>query len=411
MTEYTVNDENHHVFWNKKPVTPLNKIVSQTGEIRNIKDIKLYNSPEPINIPLLTWESVDLEDTGKLQQVCEFLNKYYTRDNSYKFKYIFTKDIFTLFIQNGECIVLKFNDIILGTVSYNMQTIVVNDKTEKFCHVNFLCVHPTYRNNDNKKMVHLLIDEITRRSVNKGYSYGIFSTDKLVPKPISVIRYYNRPLNYNKLEKHKFIILDKDGKCDKLHNRFIENVKPSDYYKKITIEDINNNEQYLDKIYELYSEYMLRFNMYIKYSKEDLINILFNNNVNVYILKNKNEEIVDFISYYKISKSIKDSDEQLNIANLFLYSCLSEDIQLLISNLIRIVSNNDDIDLLTISDNMQNSEAILSALTDCNIESDEDDYDKVYDYKFGKAPIKSYINFFNWQSPLMKANQICFNII
>ena len=60
---------------------------------------------------------------------------------------------------------------------------------------------------------------------------------------------------------------------------------------------------------------------------------------------------------------------------------------------------------------MQNSEAILSALTDCNIESDEDDYDKVYDYKFGKAPIKSYINFFNWQSPLMKANQICFNII
>ena len=56
-----------------------------------------------------------------------------------------------------------------------------------------------------------------------------------------------------------------------MHNRFIENVKPSDYYKKITIEDVNNNKQYLDKIYELYYEYMLRFNMYIKYSKEDLI--------------------------------------------------------------------------------------------------------------------------------------------
>ena len=117
MTEYTVNDKNSHIFWNKKPVTPLNKIVSQTGEIRNIKDVKLYNSTEPINIPLLTWESIDLEDTGKLQQVCEFLNKYYARDDSDKFKYIFTEDIFTLFIQNGECIVLKFNDIILGTIS------------------------------------------------------------------------------------------------------------------------------------------------------------------------------------------------------------------------------------------------------------------------------------------------------
>ena len=98
-----------------------------------------------------------------------------------------------------------------------------------------------------------------------------------------------------------------------------------------------------------------------------------------------------------------------NISHLFLYTCLSEDVQLLISNFIRIVSQNNETDLITITDNMQNSEAILSTLLNYDVDSDKEDYEKVYDYKFGKSPIKSYINFFNWQSPSMKPNQICFN--
>ena len=127
--------------------------------------------------------------------------------------------------------------------------------------------------------------------------------------------------------------------------------------------------------------------------------------------KNKNNKIVDFLSYFNYTKAIKDSDEQINISHLYLYTCLTEDIQLLISNFIRTVSKNNNSDLITITDNMQNSEALLSELKHFDIDSDNDDYEKVYDYKFGKSPIKSYINLFNWQCPQMKPNQICFQSI
>ena len=36
---------------------------------------------------------------------------------------------------------------------------------------------------------------------------------------------------------------------------------------------------------------------------------------------------------------------------------------------------------------MQNSEALLSELKHFDIDSDYDDYEKLYDYKFGKSPI------------------------
>ena len=410
MTEYSKNVEDNSIFWSKKPVTQINKIVSTTSKICDLDKISLYNSETPISISQLEWESIDLEDFCKLSQVCDFLNLHYDKDQSSTFSYFFTPDILKFFIQNGECLVLQFEDNILGTISYTKQNLVINNKNEDFINVNFLCIHPKYRNQGTQKMVHLLIDEVTRKCVNNKYNSGIFTTNKKVARPISAIRYYNRPLNYNKLHKHNFISIDSDNNSNNLHKRFLENVDPPDHYINVTSEDIKNNN-YMEEIHKLYNEYMSRYNLYVNYSKEELEKILFNDNVDVYILKNKNNKIVDFLSYFNYTKAIKDSDEQINISHLYLYTCLTEDIQLLISNFIRTVSKNNNTDLITITDNMQNSEALLSELKHFDIDSDNDDYEKVYDYKFGKSPIKSYINLFNWQCPQMKPNQICFQSI
>ena len=130
-------------------------------------------------------------------------------------------------------------------------------------------------------------------------------------------------------------------------------MKPSSYYFKANKEDIN-------KIYELYNQFMKKFNLFVKYSEEELQKLLFNPIVKCYVMKNKNNEIVDFVSFYQQNQLVCGTDKKIKNSDLFLYSCLTEDITLLISNTIRLVKRDTDSDLFNVSDVMMNSEFLLS---------------------------------------------------
>ena len=389
-----------NTYWENKPVKKLNdKEFPKNSKIELLRKRKIYNSDTPIELKPLEWNSLDLNNDNEINKICDFLNKYYMIDQSKKFILEYTKEYLLWSIKN-ELLNLFLNDEIIGTVSYSVMKLNIFDKIEKFGCVNYLCVLPKFRqkNLGEKQLVNVLIDEAIRRLAKyHELNAGIFTTERFVPTPISSIRYFFRPLNYKKLFEHNFYSIP--GDIEKIHERFNENVKPSSYYFKANKEDIN-------KIYELYNEFMKKFNLFVKYSEEELQKLLFNSIVKCYVMKNKNNEIVDFVSFYQQNQLVSGTDKKIKNSDLFLYSCLTEDITLLISNTIRLVKRDTDSDLLNVSDVMMNSEFLLSNKIRSIEDSDENDYNKIYDYKFIKSDGKIHLNFFNWNCADLYTNQI-----
>jgi glycylpeptide N-tetradecanoyltransferase len=374
--------------------------------IENLNKRSLYTSDKPINVASLEWKTVDFNDKDELESTTSFINEHYVDDESERFTLKYTPEFIKWSlapnVTRAELLVLKYNDKILGTVAYTVKHMKVGNTDKDFGEVTFLCVHPKYRTaqqpkNKKQQMVHLLIDEAIRRIVKGGATLGVFTTSKYIPTPSAAIRYFHRPLNYRKLFKHQFTILD--GDTDKIHERFVDHVAPYDYYHNASVED-------MDKIFDLYNEYNKRHNLYVQYTKEQLQHYLFNDHVKVYVMKNKEGEVIDFVSYYLLSQSVKDSDDVIDGAYLFLYTVLREDINLLGSNLIRLVSRDTKCDVLTVTDVMQNSDFLLANKKHPDEDSDQEDYEKTYDFKFIKGSGKLYLNFFNWACPPLYPHQI-----
>ena len=67
--------------------------------------------------------------------------------------------------------------------------------------INFLCVHKKLR---SKRVAPVLIKEITRRVNLEGLFQAIYTAGVLLPKPVSVCRYWHRSLNPKKLVDVQF---------------------------------------------------------------------------------------------------------------------------------------------------------------------------------------------------------------
>lgn len=67
--------------------------------------------------------------------------------------------------------------------------------------INFLCVHKKLR---SKRVAPVLIKEITRRVNLEGVFQAIYTAGVLLPKPVSICRYWHRSLNPKKLVDVQF---------------------------------------------------------------------------------------------------------------------------------------------------------------------------------------------------------------
>lgn len=399
--------KNHeYSYWVNKPVKQMDDPNTKKGQFENLKKRSLYSSNEPIDVKMLDWKSVDLSSDEEMCEATDFINDHYVIDAKEKFSLYYEANFIKWALgPTGELLTLKYGSHILGTVGFTIRNMTVESHTGTFGEVNFLCVHPKYRtvnvkksNQSNKQLVHVLIDEAIRRIVNKGTTKGIFTTEKYIPTPTAAIRFFHRPLNYKKLFKHKFTILS--GDVESVHTRFTETVEPQDYYKEATKEHLQN-------ILELYNEYVIKYNVSIKYSKDELEHYLFSPYTKTYIMKNKAGDVVDFVSYYLLSQSVVGTTEKINGAYLFLYSCNKEDIQLMASNIIRLIIRDTDCDVFNVTDVMNNSDFLLSNKKYADEESDQEDYEKSYDNKFIKGSGKLNLNFFNFGTARMHSGQIC----
>ncbi len=73
--------------------------------------------------------------------------------------------------------------------------------------INFLCVHKKLR---SKRVAPVLIKEITRRVNGEGIFQAIYTAGVLLPKPVSVCRYWHRSLSPKKLIDVQFSSLQRN---------------------------------------------------------------------------------------------------------------------------------------------------------------------------------------------------------
>lgn len=367
-------------FWNTKPVLQYNETASVSCNIEDLSNRKLYNKQNPINLPnIMKWVIIDTKN--KIDNVCEFLNEYC--DQSPKIK--FTPDLLKLWLGHRNVllgIVKKTDSTLCGIIGCSIYKTTIYDKTNLFAHVVLLCAHNMYRKTN---ITQTMINELIRYLyVTHKISYGLFSSTKKLFQPVSVYSTYIRPLNYIKLCDAGFI--------KKTTNKIML-VK-----KEENINYISMKESHLNDVYDVYSKYIIRFNLCCKYTKEEFFYLLFNNLVKSYVIM-ENDKIVDFVSYYTFQY-----EKDINVAQLFLYTSNTECYDELICNLLNIIS--DDVDMLLINDIGTIGETILTSVyKNTNEDSDQETYTKIYEYGFLKQN-KKYVNFFNWKSPYLPSNLI-----
>lgn len=389
-------------YWKNKPVSQLNSFVYNSSRIENLVETEQSFLPEP-----MAFNVIKISDANNINVVCTFLQKYYQEKNSI----VFTANLLKFVLgEKGEVLTIinKKNNAVCGVVCVGFKNVVILDKIENFAFVNFLCAHPVYR---KKGIAETLINELIRYvKTEHNIQQGSFLSKEKLFRQCSVIRKYQRPLNYNKLYETEFFVIEddtqnkeknKEKKVLTLHKRFlVEDDTYSDNYIKMEREHVN-------KVFELYNNYMSQYNISCKYTQKELENLLLDTDfVKSYVILDDTKNIVDFTSYCVIQYLGKDN-VVVNAGHVFLYSLLKEYGDSMMNNLVKIMNKNK-IDIVYTNDDTGMSDNLITEKYDSEEKcenSDIETYEKVYEHKFLKKQ-KLYLNLFNWECPFLTPEKV-----
>jgi len=314
--------------------------------------------------------------------LCEFLNKYYSN------KLTFTNALLQLCVTFALLLVNKTTKAICGCVCCSIKNMVMFDKQELFAEALFLCVHPTYR---KKNCVQTIMNELSRY-VNVTYSiqqgYFITKNKTSIIDPIATLRTYCRPINYLKLHESGFMEIK--GTLEQLDKQYKVDYVVEMKYAKLDV-------THMHTVLELYNFYMSKYNIYTKYTLEELTQLLCNDIVNSYVILD-GDKIVDFFSYVNINY------QTVNSGQLFLYTLCTTYGETMLKQLLNIMTANN-VDVFMTTDNMATSEMLLAEKYETNCDSDTGTHVKLYENRCMRKD-KYYVNLYNWRTPYVSSDRI-----
>jgi glycylpeptide N-tetradecanoyltransferase len=371
-------------FWKTQPVMGLEDYPIQSKQLQT-----LVVPDEPYKLPEnFEWKEINLNNDEDMDQVCELLQKYYLEDVHEKFRLLYSKSHLRWALGTTGFfigVMIKDKNTLCGVVSGKPIKIQVHDKETDSGDVNFLCVHPKFR---EKGLAKVLIKEITRRFSINGLQSGFFTTEKYVLSPVGEASYYHRPINYLKLHKTNFTSLQDDVTLDEAIQAFRILYKPDSNYKLL------NDSQY-EEAHNLYCTYVEKYNLYQKYSYDEFLETYKNSSlVSTYGIFDEGK-MVDFASYYKLpyyvvaSETKVDIPKQINAGYLLMYTS-NETTQLNIFRNLVALASNENLDVFNATNIMENDIVLFDP-----------------NNKFVTGSGKLYYNLYNWECPLMNSAQIC----
>ena len=202
-----------HDFWSKQPVIKEDQEDVLQGYID--PEIPVTAPPDkPAPLPAgFTWTNLDVNDDAQLQEIYNFLQMHYVEDSQHRFRFRLPAPLlrWALAIPGGipEWIfgVRAKTGALVGFISGIPQTIRLNDDIQKWCAVNFLCVHTRLR---SKKLAPVLIWELARRVRVAGVYRAVFSGAGIPSKHFCSVPYAHRPLELKKLSGCGFYPIPKE---------------------------------------------------------------------------------------------------------------------------------------------------------------------------------------------------------
>ena len=290
-----------HDFWNKQPVVKEDQEDVLEGYID--PTIPVSAPPDqPAALPAgFTWSNIDVNDDKQLQEIYEFLANHYVEDGQHRFRFRLPKMLirWALGIPGAfpEWIfgVRAKTGALVGFISGIPHNITHNGKTEKWCAVNFLCVHSRLR---TKKLAPVLIWELARRvRVEKIYR-AVFSGAGVPSKPFAAANYMHRPVSLKKVSACGYYPIPKD-KMATCQKRFaIPNLLHSEC-RPMTEADV-------PAVTALLNESSAKFNYTLKFD-EELVRHMFlpiKDLVFSYVIPGTTSPIKGFFSFYLMEWTI-----------------------------------------------------------------------------------------------------------
>lgn len=367
------SSKREHLFWSTQPVTQMKEIVSVD------KPLQIQDCEQEIYLQKdFEWFNPDLTQDEELTKISNFLNTHYSTSLTYKteysnalLKHFLVTPIYNPSLYLSFGVRVKSNKVIVAFISGTINNMQVGKYTEVFLDVNFLCIYPKLR---NKNFATTIMKELKRRAWNQGYKYGIFTTDHYLLKPITTIKYFNRPLNLKKLIEIQYVQPSKEADVNEIIESF-------ELPESCVPEFVEMKEEHLSTALEKLNKYLTRYNIHTVFDAQEFKHMFYNNDVVKSYVLLKNNEVSDFISYYLIKKNLA-NNTSISTAFLYYYSSTVETPFKLIKNAM-INAKNNGIDVFNATNVLENSSCI-------------------YDLKFEENGVNLHYYLYNWKmKPLM----------
>ncbi|EGC32258.1 hypothetical protein DICPUDRAFT_155807 [Dictyostelium purpureum] len=196
-----------HDFWDTQPVPKISDNVVESGPIENktLDDVR----KEPLALPdAFEWVEVDVNNSEELKDLYTLLNENYVEDDDNMFRFDYSTHFLRWALQPPGFLKewhigvrVKASKKLVGFISGIPATISVDSKPIEMVEINFLCVHKRLR---EKRLAPVLIKEVTRRVNLRNIWQAAYTAGIVIPKPVSICRYYHRSLNPKKLVEINF---------------------------------------------------------------------------------------------------------------------------------------------------------------------------------------------------------------
>jgi len=257
-------------FWDKQPV-PQEGVTYESGrEIEKDKKIII----EPMKLPEgFSW------DTPKLEEAHRLLKPYYVCDETFRLTYSIETLKWASQTPGYENRGIRHNDTgeLIGYISSVPIKVRVCKDVLNMVQINFLCVHPDYR---DRGFAPILISEIKRIANTKGIWQAVYTAATKIPGSLVKSSYWHRFLNVKKLVKTGF------HQTNRLRERYYE-VRGSSQFRKMTSKDI-------PKVTRILEKYFSDFKMAPQIDREWVKHWILP--IHSYV----NDETDDFISFYEV---------------------------------------------------------------------------------------------------------------
>lgn len=366
--------KNIHEFWEKQPVRQIIDVVTNEGEINSTHEIN--NSQTELD-EMYMWDTLDLNNDNQILELESFLGDCYVEDVSSEFRLFYKKTFlkrmltgptktFSICIRNKDTMKLE------GYISGVEVTMSLNSIEKKTADINFLCLSKELR---KKGYAQKLIMEVSRIANINDIWQGIFTAEKKLPTPFTLMKYYHRPINYRKLVDVKFCYDVDENIINQKHIYFTKQMKLDNKFKLM-------EERHHQQAHDVLTSYLNSFSVHQCYSYEEFVHYFANNDNNVvsYVMEDDDGNVEDFVSYYRLDSKLLNHKTYQDVKEgyLYMYSSNKYPVDYLINCIVTMAQ--------------QNELDVFNALTQMETKSE-----MLLENKFieGSGALKMYV--YNWK--------------